>query len=88
MLSGYIYQSRIRVKEADIDQQVMAVFDKMRVEDEKVRDWFRLVLASFRTAFSFPFSCFPVFLLQLYFPPTGGLSLCWHRGITRRTAFR
>ena len=37
---------RIRVTEADIDQQVMAVFDKMRVEDEGVRDWFRLVLAS------------------------------------------
>ncbi len=41
----------------------MAVFDKMRVEDEEVRDWFRLVLASFRTPFSFPFSCLPVFLL-------------------------
>jgi hypothetical protein len=37
---------RIRVTEADIDQQVLAVFDKMRVEDEEVRDWFRLVLAS------------------------------------------
>lgn len=37
---------RIRVTEADIDQQVLAVFDKMRVEDEQVRDWFRLVLAS------------------------------------------
>ncbi len=37
---------RIRVTEADIDAQVLAVFDKMRVEDEKVRDWFRLVLAS------------------------------------------
>ena len=24
----------------------MAVFDKMRIEDENVRDWFRLVLAS------------------------------------------
>ena len=37
---------RIRVTEADLDRQVLAVFDKMRVEDEKVRDWFRLVLAS------------------------------------------
>ena len=37
---------RVRVTEADIDQQVLAVFDKMRVEDEEVRDWFRLVLAS------------------------------------------
>ena len=32
--------------EADIDQQVLAMFDKMRVEDEAVRDWFRMVLAS------------------------------------------
>ena len=32
--------------QADIDQQVLAVFDKMRVEDEGVRDWFRMVLAS------------------------------------------
>jgi DNA invertase Pin-like site-specific DNA recombinase len=37
---------RIRVTEADIDAQVLAVFDKMRVDDEQVRDWFRLVLAS------------------------------------------
>ena len=37
---------RIRVTEADLDQQVLAVFDKMRVEDEGGRDWFRLVLAS------------------------------------------
>src|SRR6202035_4887216 len=37
---------RIRVPEADLDRQVLAVFDKMRVEDEGVRDWFRLVLAS------------------------------------------
>ena len=34
------------VREADLEEQVLAVFDKMRVEDEKVRDWFRLVLAS------------------------------------------
>jgi site-specific DNA recombinase len=37
---------RIRVREADIEEQVLAVFDKMKVEDEGVRDWFRLVLAS------------------------------------------
>jgi len=37
---------RVRVTEADLDQQVLAVFDKMRVEDEGVRDWFRTVLAS------------------------------------------
>ena len=32
--------------EADLDAQVLAIFDKMRIEDESVRDWFRLVLAS------------------------------------------
>ena len=37
---------RTRVTEADLDQQVLAIFDKMRVEDEGVRDWFRTVLAS------------------------------------------
>lgn len=37
---------RVRVTEADLDGQVMAIFDKMRVEDENVRDWFRMVLAS------------------------------------------
>jgi site-specific DNA recombinase len=37
---------RIRVPEADLDKQVLAIFDKMRVEDEGVRDWFRMVLAS------------------------------------------
>ena len=37
---------RIRVKEADIEAQVLAIFDKMKVEDESVRDWFRMVLAS------------------------------------------
>ena len=37
---------RIRVKEVDIEAQVLALFDKMKVEDESVRDWFRMVLAS------------------------------------------
>ncbi len=37
---------RVRVPEAKLDAQVLAVFDKMRVEDEAVRDWFRTVLAS------------------------------------------
>jgi hypothetical protein len=39
-------QPRVRVPEADLDKQVLAVFDKMRIEDEGVRDWFRTVLAS------------------------------------------
>ncbi len=38
--------ARIRVQEADLDNQVLAIFDKMRIEDEGVRDWFRTVLTS------------------------------------------
>jgi site-specific DNA recombinase len=37
---------RIRVVEADLDRQLLAIFAKMRVDDESVRDWFRTVLAS------------------------------------------
>ena len=35
---------RTRVTEADLDRQVLAIFDKMRIEDQSVRDWFREVL--------------------------------------------
>jgi site-specific DNA recombinase len=37
---------RVRIPEPHLEKQVMAIFDKMRVEDESVREWFRLVLAS------------------------------------------
>lgn len=37
---------RTRVTEAELDRQVLAVFDKMRIEDSGVCDWFRAVLAS------------------------------------------
>lgn len=37
---------RTRVTEAELDRQVLALFDKMRIEDDEVRDWFRAVLAS------------------------------------------
>jgi site-specific DNA recombinase len=37
---------RVRVTEAELDRQVLAFFDKMRIEDDGVRDWFRAVLAS------------------------------------------
>ncbi len=37
---------RTRVTEAELDKQVLAVFDKMRIEDDNMRDWFRAVLAS------------------------------------------
>ncbi len=32
--------------EAELDRQVLAIFAKMRINDEDVRDWFRMVLAS------------------------------------------
>lgn len=37
---------RVRVTEAELDQQVLALFDRIRIEDDNVRDWFRAVLAS------------------------------------------
>lgn len=37
---------RIRVREADLDAQVLAIFGKMRIDDDEVRDWFRAVLLS------------------------------------------
>jgi site-specific DNA recombinase len=37
---------RTRVTEAELDQQLLAIFDRMRIEDEGVREWFRAVLAS------------------------------------------
>jgi len=35
---------RTRVPEAELDRQVLAMFDRMKIEDEAVRDWFRTVL--------------------------------------------
>jgi site-specific DNA recombinase len=37
---------RTRVTEAELDQQVLALFDRMRIESDDVRDWFRTVLVS------------------------------------------
>ncbi len=37
---------RTRVTEAELDRQVLAVFDAMRIEDEGVREWLRAVLRS------------------------------------------
>ncbi|MDP1795968.1 MAG: recombinase family protein [Planctomycetaceae bacterium] len=37
---------RIRVTEAELDRQMLALFDRMRIENLAVRDWFRAVLAS------------------------------------------
>jgi DNA invertase Pin-like site-specific DNA recombinase len=35
---------RVRVTEADMDAQVLALFDRIKIRDERVRDWFRKVL--------------------------------------------
>ena len=37
---------RIRIQEAEFDRQIPAIFDKMRIEDESIRDRFRAVLRS------------------------------------------
>jgi site-specific DNA recombinase len=37
---------RYRVTEADLDRQVLAVFDRMRIDDDAIREWFRAVLVS------------------------------------------
>jgi site-specific DNA recombinase len=34
------------VTEAELDSQMLAIFDRMRIDDGAVRDWFRAVLAS------------------------------------------
>ena len=34
------------VTEAQLDQQIVALFDKMRIEDEAIKDWIRAVFAS------------------------------------------
>ena len=38
--------SPIRLTEADLDKQVLALFAKLRIEDAEVRDWVLRVLAS------------------------------------------
>ena len=44
------YQSeghpRVRVREADIDEQILQMFREIRIEDEKLREWFGMVLRS------------------------------------------
>lgn len=35
---------RVRLQETELDRQVMALFESMRIDDEKVRDWFLKVL--------------------------------------------
>ena len=46
--SGYTKPGhpRDRIPEANFDQQIIAIFKKMRIQDDSVRDWFRAVLAS------------------------------------------
>ena len=35
---------RIRLKEADLDEQVLAMFERVRIENDDVREWFARVL--------------------------------------------
>lgn len=35
---------RVRLTEADLDGQILALFDRLRVENEEIRDWFVMVL--------------------------------------------
>jgi site-specific DNA recombinase len=35
---------RVRLRESELDEQVLGLFDRMRIEDEAVRDWFHRVL--------------------------------------------
>ena len=37
---------RSRVTEAELDRQILTVFDRMRISDESVREWFRAVLVA------------------------------------------
>ena len=37
---------RVRLSEKKLDDQLMAIFDSIRLKDESVREWFRVVLAS------------------------------------------
>lgn len=37
---------RIRIKESELDGQVLSLFDKIRIDDDNVREWFRAVLVS------------------------------------------
>jgi site-specific DNA recombinase len=50
--AGYNSKShpRVRLTEAELDQQMLSLFEKLRIQDEKVRDWFGKVLRE-RTRF-------------------------------------
>ncbi|MBL8881227.1 MAG: recombinase family protein, partial [Phycisphaerales bacterium] len=37
---------RVRVTETALDEQMLALFDRMRIQDDGVREWFRTVLLS------------------------------------------
>jgi site-specific DNA recombinase len=37
---------RTRVTEIELDRQLLALFDRMRIESDGVREWFRTVLRS------------------------------------------
>ena len=35
---------RVRIREEELDKQILALFHRLRIEDDNVRDWFRRVL--------------------------------------------
>ncbi len=37
---------RVRLNESKFDSQILKIFNRMKIEDKNVRDWFRMVLAS------------------------------------------
>ena len=38
---------RIRLREEHLDDQILTLFDRIRIEDEEVRDWFRRALQAY-----------------------------------------
>ena len=40
------HEPQVRVTEAELDRQVLAILQKLRIEDDALRDWFRAILAA------------------------------------------
>ena len=41
------HHPRTRLREEELDRQMLGIFDRMRVEDDEVRDWFVDALRSY-----------------------------------------
>lgn len=46
--SGYLAEGhpRVRLPEAEVDRQIVGIFDSIRIQDDSVREWFAAVLTS------------------------------------------